>query len=567
MDQESVHMVAASKVPILKHGEYELWRMRIEQYIQMINYALWEVIENGNTLPATQVVDGVVTKVPITTVEDKAQRRIEVKERITLMMGIPNEHQLKFNSIKDAKLLLEAIEKRFSGNSATKKTQRNLLKQHQLEILGETLSQEDVNQKLLRSLSSEWNTHVVVTNILNMDKNEPERTKSEHEIGRMQEIDAEGVYILNGPNLHAGNPQQFDWILRRVLDPMAQKIRLGGGYDWKVEMEGPCSSFLICFRFPNTYGVTVANTQVNAVNSTNVDNLSDAVICAFFASQPNSPQLDNEDLQQIDPDHLEEMDLRAPRNQENRNRENTRRVVPVETTTSNALISCEGISGYDWSDQAEEGPTNYALMAFSSSSSDSEVSNDSTCSKSCLKTLETLKSQYDQLHKDFKKSELMVLSYKLGLKQVKERLQFFKTNEFVYLEDMKIVDKCKTGLGYNVVPPPYTGNFMPPKPYLSFSGLEEFVNEPIVSDPTIKKPEVEKSKVESSKVEPKTVKKKNDAPIIEDWVSGNEEDDMSQVKIEKKNVKPSFAKIEFVKSKEQVKTPRKTTVKKEIKIG
>ncbi|GKA73767.1 hypothetical protein Tco_0780069 [Tanacetum coccineum] len=229
-------------------------------------------------------------------------------------------------------------------------------------------------------------------------------------------------------------------------------------------------------------------------------------------------------------------ECRAPRNQENRNRENTRRVVPVETTTSNALISCEGISGYDWSDQAEEGPTNYALMAFSSSSSDSEVSNDSTCSKSCLKTLETLKSQYDQLHKDFKKSELMVLSYKLGL-------------------------------GYNVVPPPYTGNFMPPKPYLSFSGLEEFVNEPIVSDPTIKKPEVEKSKVESSKVEPKTVKKKNDAPIIEDWVSGNEEDDMSQVKIEKKNVKPSFAKIEFVKSKEQVKTPRKTTVKKEIKIG
>ncbi|GKG34558.1 hypothetical protein Tco_0437254, partial [Tanacetum coccineum] len=49
--------------------------------------------------------------------------------RSTLMMGIPNEHQLKFNSIKDAKLLLKAIEKRFGGNVATKKTQRNLLKQ------------------------------------------------------------------------------------------------------------------------------------------------------------------------------------------------------------------------------------------------------------------------------------------------------------------------------------------------------------------------------------------------------------------------------------------------------
>ncbi|GJT36550.1 hypothetical protein Tco_0926969 [Tanacetum coccineum] len=168
-------MVAASKVPMLKPGEFQLWRMRIEQYIQMIDYALWEVIENGATLPKTQVVEGVTIVMPITSTEDKAQRRLEVKARSTLMMGIPNEHQLKFNSIKDAKLLLEAIEKRFGGNEATKKTQRNLLKQQyenftalssemldqtfdrlqklvsQLELLDEKLSQEDVNQKLLRS--------------------------------------------------------------------------------------------------------------------------------------------------------------------------------------------------------------------------------------------------------------------------------------------------------------------------------------------------------------------------------------------------------------------------------
>ncbi|GJT75906.1 hypothetical protein Tco_1042631 [Tanacetum coccineum] len=96
MDQDFAHMVAASKVPMLKLGEFELWRMRIKQYIQMIDYALWEVIENGITLPKTSVVEGV--------------------------------EKLKFNSIKDAKLLLEAVEKRFSGNAATKKTQRNLLK-------------------------------------------------------------------------------------------------------------------------------------------------------------------------------------------------------------------------------------------------------------------------------------------------------------------------------------------------------------------------------------------------------------------------------------------------------
>ncbi|GKE95559.1 hypothetical protein Tco_1580414 [Tanacetum coccineum] len=102
------------------------------------------------------------------------------------MLGIPNEHQLKFNSIKDAKSLLQAIKKRFGGNAATKKTQRNLLKQQykfftasssevldqtfdrlqnlisQLEILSESISQEDVNQKFLRSLPPEWNTHTIV---------------------------------------------------------------------------------------------------------------------------------------------------------------------------------------------------------------------------------------------------------------------------------------------------------------------------------------------------------------------------------------------------------------------
>ncbi|GJU71141.1 hypothetical protein Tco_1262546 [Tanacetum coccineum] len=129
MDQDSAHIVAASKVPMLKPGEFELWRMRIEQYIQMIDYALWEVIENGTTLPKTQVMEGVTIVMPITSAKDKAQRRLEVKARSTLMMGIPNEHQLKFNSIKDVKLLLEAIKKRFGRNEATKKTQRNLLKQ------------------------------------------------------------------------------------------------------------------------------------------------------------------------------------------------------------------------------------------------------------------------------------------------------------------------------------------------------------------------------------------------------------------------------------------------------
>ncbi|GJT96541.1 retrovirus-related pol polyprotein from transposon TNT 1-94 [Tanacetum coccineum] len=248
--------------------------------IKMIDYAQWEVIENDATLPKIQVVEGVTTVMPITYAEEKAQRRLEVKDRSTLMMGISNEHRLKFNSIKDAKLLLEAVEKRFGGNAATKKTQRNLLKQQyenftaprseilnqtfdrlqklvsQLELLDEKLSQEDVNQKLLRSLSPEWNTHAVVW-----------RNKAESETMSMDDL-------YN--NL-------------KVYEP---------------EVKGTSNKAVNVAR-----GVTTS-TQVNTAYSTNIDNLSDAVIFSFFASQPNSPQLAHKDLQQIHPDDIEEMDLR-----------------------------------------------------------------------------------------------------------------------------------------------------------------------------------------------------------------------------------------------------------------
>ncbi|GKA93854.1 putative ribonuclease H-like domain-containing protein, partial [Tanacetum coccineum] len=106
--------------------------------------------------------------------------------RSTLLMALPNEHQLKFNSYKDAKTLMQAIENRFGGNTATKKTQKNLLKQQyenfvasssevieqayemlqnlisQLEMYGEVIPQEDINQKFLRSLSQEWTMHTIV---------------------------------------------------------------------------------------------------------------------------------------------------------------------------------------------------------------------------------------------------------------------------------------------------------------------------------------------------------------------------------------------------------------------
>ncbi|GJY81816.1 hypothetical protein Tco_0494567 [Tanacetum coccineum] len=99
------------------------------------------------------------------------------------------------------------------------------------------------------------------------------------------------------------------------------------------------------------------------------------------------------------------------------------------------------------------------------------------------------------------------------------------------------MDKCKTGLGYNAVPPPYTGNFMPPKPDLVYPDDFVDVNES-VSESVVEKPTVESN-------EPKTARKENKALIIKDWVSESEEEDEPKFQ----TVKPYFTKIEFVKPK------------------
>ncbi|GJU78582.1 hypothetical protein Tco_1275652, partial [Tanacetum coccineum] len=196
----------------------------------------------------------------------------------------------------------------------------------------------------------------------------------------------------------------------------------------------------------------------------------------------------------------------------------------------------------DWSDQAEEGP-NYALMAYLSSSSNSEVLNDSNCSKSCLESVEDklkfykkIKSVYVQningLKWDIQVGEITIRELRKKLEKIqkeKDSIQItvdkFKSasKSLDKLIECQIVDNYKKGLGYekyNAVPPPYTRNFMPPTPDLSFTGLDEFVNKPVVSN--------------------------------------SEEENVSQPKTKKKKVKPSIAKIEFVKPKQHEKTARKT---------
>ncbi|GJY71960.1 ribonuclease H-like domain-containing protein [Tanacetum coccineum] len=337
-------------------------------------------------------------------------------------------------------------------------------------------------------------------------------------------------------------------------------------------------------------------------------------------------------------------ECKAPRNHENRGREINRRTVTVETPTENALVAQDGIGGYDWSYQVEEEhPTNFALMAHtssgSSSSSDSKVD---SCSKSCVKAYATLKEQYDSLSSDYKRSQFNLVSYKAGLESLEARLAHYKKNEDVFEESInvlkhvvklrdttlvknkkklemeekerdelkltlekfqnsskslnnllesQVIDKFKTGLGYNAassttasptvesfvnsskmlenqeynksksdkgyhaVPPPFTGNFIPCKPDLTF--MDEIVKSENMDVTTVVTPSNVKTiesnlesagvKSNSDAVEPKTIRKNSfRPPVIKDWNS----DDESEVEIipKDKTVSSSTEKIKFVKT-------------------
>ncbi|GJU07418.1 ribonuclease H-like domain-containing protein [Tanacetum coccineum] len=176
--------VTALRIPIIKKGEYDLWSMKMRQYIAITDHILWDIITNGNqttTDPASPSVSA-----PKTSLAANARRNNEKALNI-LLSAIPDRHLLSFHDAVDARSLWKAIKARFGGNEASKKMQKNLLKQQfetftigsreeldsayerfqhilsMLELHDATVSIEDANLKFLRSLPSVW--HVVATMI------------------------------------------------------------------------------------------------------------------------------------------------------------------------------------------------------------------------------------------------------------------------------------------------------------------------------------------------------------------------------------------------------------------
>ncbi|GJT22801.1 putative ribonuclease H-like domain-containing protein [Tanacetum coccineum] len=566
MELESTNSGPTAKLPILKLGEYEMWVIRIKQYFQIQDYALWEVIENGDSwvsVPQTTQENGTsVTKMSIpVTAEEKTNKKNDVKARSLLLMALPNEHQLTFSQYPDAKSMFAAIETRFGGNAATKKTQKTLLKQQyenfsatsaesldsifnrlqkivsRLAILGVVIAQEDLNSKFLSSLPPEWNTHVVVW----MNKPEVE-TMSIDDLYNNFKIVEQKVKKSVGGSSGAQN-------LAFMTAPSTNNTNDTNTASPQVSTASP--------------NVNAASPQVSTAS------VSDNTVYAFMVENPNGSNVLHQDLEQIHEDDLEAMDLkwqlsllsvrakkyyqrtskkifinandiagydkskvecynyhklghfarecRAPRRKEGqfRNQDNTRKQGNNENTSLNAMLAIDGV-GFDWSDMAEEQiRINMALMAFSD-------------------------SEFEKVKQEKHGIEVKIEKFDKASKDLDQLLE------------SQITDKCKKGLRYSAVSPPHPLIYnRPNKLDLSYSGLDEF-----------KGYGPENNKQESNVVcekESDNSKENSDEALVEEQVS---QDKSSFVKslpnVDKGTVFPANKKVEFTKPENHEKPVKKS---------
>ncbi|KAI3771041.1 hypothetical protein L6452_02193 [Arctium lappa] len=449
-----------SKVPMLKPSEFDMWKIRIRQYIFLTDYSMWDIIENGPSEAGRIGPDG--KRPPPKRDGERKIRQTEMKALSTLLLAIPNEYQHQFCNCTDAQILWNALEKRFAGTKSIKRNQRDVLKQQyenftssknesmtqtfdrfnkligELATVGVKMEQDDVNRKFLRSLGDEWTMYTV-------------------------------------------SYRQSDNLEEKELDDLYNDLRV---FETEVEIKKKPTGYVHNAALLSASTDTTAHPEaVSTASGVSSEKGTETIFEAFLSSHSNN-SLINDDLDQLHPDDLEEMDIkwqmamlsmrvkkfikRTGRNNFSQRREDgagfdktkvecykchmkrhfareCRSVVPNNNhqqaqnggynqnkNPAQALVSQQGM-GFDWSDQAEEAIQNQALMAEVSDLPSEVISN--LCTKSCTDTVKRYRDHNQSMCDDLKRLEKDRRDYALIVERFEEQIKGFQANELQHSYD------------------------------------------------------------------------------------------------------------------------------------
>ncbi|GJU58666.1 ribonuclease H-like domain-containing protein [Tanacetum coccineum] len=504
----------------------ELWGKIKNKLVNMIDQDdLRTIVNHIAKSQAKKNLWKIVNRVVIAAITAKqlAAKRNQERVKSILLLAIPDEYLLKFHNVPDAKSLWAAIKSRFGGNEESKKMQKNVLKHQfkifvvasnesldkaydmfqkliiQLEVHGAPILKEDINQKFLRSLPSSWNQIALIM------RNKP----------GIDEIDIDDLY---------NNLRVYEDEMKKSSSSTSNSQNL---------------AFLSSENTNSTNEVSTASGDIG---------VSTAGGTSQVPSTSYAHDIDGDDLEELDLRWQVAMltvrvkkkghfarDCRSGRNQGRRSYgDNGRSNAPTNESSSQALVAQDGLGGYDWSNDFEVEPVNYALMAISSSSSSSSSDSEEDSSKNLDEILNSQMSARDKTG----------LGYDTQLNELSRNHETDSENSFsifdVRSSDEEFTpanDRSSKAYGYHDVPPPITGNFLTPRADISFIGLDKCaIRNKIIESQTTElntktsetagktndaNTEKPKSASESVVSNPKINK---DRVIIEDWNSYDEEE-------------------------------------------